>query len=99
MELVSISSRDSGSTCNVVDIALPPPSAGSEVEVKGTTIQLVYNDKYDVNAFILSGRLIALPRHVRDNLLPLISNAHEIDIKGIERNDSDGFVNVRGLNL
>jgi hypothetical protein len=98
-EMISVSSSDSSKTFDVHDMGPPAPGRGNEVEVKGNAIKLITNDRGDVNAFILSGKLIALPPHVRQTLLPLITNAHEIDVKGIERNAADGFLNIGGLDL
>lgn len=98
-ELASVRSDALGKAINVHDIPPPPPSRGNEVEVKGNSVELKIDDKGHVRAFILAGKLIDLPPHTQETLLPLLKNAHQIVIKGYKRSASDGFINSSGLDL
>lgn len=69
------------------------------MEVKGSSIELKLDDKGNAAAFILSGKLIEFHRHTAETLLPLMKQAHQIVVKGYERNASDGFVNNTGLSF
>jgi hypothetical protein len=96
-ELISLRSDALGITINVYDIPPPPPMQGNEVEVKGNSIELKLNDRGEAAAFILSGKLIEFHPHTAETLLPLMKQAHEIIVRGYQRNPSNGFVNNTGL--
>jgi len=98
-ELISLHAQANGITINVHDIPPPKPVPGNEVVVTGNKLQWQSDDDGQAGDFILSGKLIALPPHVKESLLPLLKNAHSIIIKGYERNAADGFVNISGLIL
>lgn len=84
---------------NIRDIPPPPPTQGNEIVIGGNNHIIKTSDDGRANAFILSGKLIALPPHASETLLPLINNAKIILVKGYERSNSDGFVNINNLNL
>ncbi len=86
-------------TINIRDIPPPPPTQGSQTTVSGNKPAIKTDDKGRANAFILSGRLIALPPHAAEALMPLISDAKMIVVKGYERSNTDGFVNINSLSL
>ena len=96
-ELISLHSDALGKTINVHDIPPPPPDRGNEVEVRGNSIEVKPNEEGRIGAFILSGKLIALPKHTAETMLTLMKQAHQIVVKGYERSASDGFVNSTGL--
>ena len=97
-ELIAIQSNVNNKKIDVHDIPPPPPEIGKAITISSNKIQWQNNDAQNSN-LIVSGRLIALPPHAKESLLPLIKNAHSILIKGYERNAANGFVNMSGLIL
>lgn len=96
---IQIISNNKNESVNIRDIAPPPPTPGNDVTVNGNKIEIKKDDNGNTNAFVLSNKLIMLPPHVAENLLPMIENAKTITVKGNERSNADGFVNINGLNL
>ena len=77
-------------------IPAPAPSIGVEVEVKGNTAQDFKNGQGRGNTFILAGKLISLPPHKARELIPLISQAKIILVKGNMRDTAEGFLSASG---
>lgn len=96
-ELISITTNGSDKMIEIKSIPPPPPEQGEEVEITGTGIEIKKDAAGRTKAFILSGRLIAVPPHAADNLEPLLNKVQTITVRGNKRNASDGFVNSNGL--
>lgn len=96
-ELISLHSNALDKTVNINEIPPPPPAPGKEIEVKGNTIELKSDESGHVTGFVLSGKMIELPLHTAETLLPLMRQAHEITVKGYRPAAMDGFVNISGM--
>lgn len=97
-ELQTIS-NDNNNMLDIKMIVPPSPTAGNNITVTGKIIKIKSDNNGNQNAFELSNKLIVLPPHAAKALLPLIENAKTIVVKGDERNNADGFVNINGLSL
>lgn len=97
-ELIAVQSKVSNKNIDVHDVPPPPPETGKEITLTSNKTEWQNNDVHN-NNLIVSGKLIALPPHAKENLMPLIKNAHSILIKGYERSTANGFVNMSGLTL
>lgn len=86
-------------TFDLRKIPPPTPAPGKMVTVEGTNVQLNTDNQNHVMSMVLADKIIVLPRHVQQSLLPLLSSAHHITVEGYERNPEDGFVNKSGFNL
>lgn len=86
-------------TLYIDEIAPPPPAQGNEVTVSGTSVQIKKDEGGKINSFVLSGKLIALPPHEAETIVPLLTGAKKIMVKGSERDTVNGFVNINGLQL
>lgn len=74
----------------------PPPSRGDEVTVSGNKFYIRKDEEGRMIGFVLAGTLVVLPPHIAENLMPMILTAQELTVKGQQRSDEDGFVNVYG---
>ncbi len=92
-------SNNKNETADVKNILPPPPSRGNEVTITGNKIEIKKDETGKATAFVLSNKLIVLPPHAAEDLLALITSAKTIKIKGTERSDTAGFVNINGLCL
>lgn len=77
-------------------IAPPLPSRGRDVSVSGSKFYIRKDEGGRTNGFVIGGMLVILPPHVADNLMPMIMTAKTITVKGQQRSDQDGFVNIDG---
>ncbi len=97
-EIQTVSDNDN-KTVDIKDFPPPPPTPGEEVTIRGSQVTIKKDESGRATALILSGKLILLPPHAADDLLPLMEPAKTILIKGIQRSEADGFVNINGLPL
>lgn len=74
----------------------PPPSRGDEVTVSGNKFYIRKDEEGRMIGFVLAGTLVVLPPQVADNLIPMMLNAQELTVKGQQRSEEDGFVNIYG---
>lgn len=92
----------SGSSKITVDLGqIPAPLArkGFDVEVKGHPSKNFEPDDQRQTNFVLAGKLILLPPHMAQELLPIISSAKIILVKGLMRDSTEGFLSGSGLNV
>lgn len=80
-------------------IPAPAPRKGLEVEIKGRPPKDFNFDNERESTFILEGKLISLPPHMARELLPLISQAKMVVVKGYMRDTTEGFLTVSGIPL
>ncbi len=78
------------------NIAPPLPSRGNDVSVSGSKFYIRKDEGGRTTGLVIGGMLVVLPPHVADNLTPIILTARKITVKGQQRSDQDGFVNVDG---
>lgn len=77
-------------------IPAPSPRRGIAVEVKGSATQDFQDSPEPHRNFVLSGKLITVPPHVADQLLPLIARAKVIVVRGHMRDTTEGFLSASG---
>lgn len=99
VEEIQTISNNKNETVDIKNIPPPAPTPGRKVIITGNKIEIKKDENGRVMAFVLSNKLIALPPHTADNLLPLIISAKTIVVKGTERSMADGFININSLPL
>ena len=98
-ELASITNTKTGKTFIVQHTPPPPPAEGKEVEISGSILDYIADDKGNTRSVIVDHWLVSLPPHARDALLPLLIKGKLITIKGWERSTDAGFVNEDSLTV
>jgi hypothetical protein len=81
---------------NLQSILPPPPSDGKNVWLTGSKYTIREDSHGRTTGFEFGGKYIVLPPHIAGELLPKLSVAGTIEVKGKQRSDQDGFVNMYG---
>ncbi|MCF0059134.1 hypothetical protein [Dyadobacter sp. CY356] len=93
-ELKYLQSKDSKILLDLSQIPAPLPRKGLEVEIKGKPSKDFSIEDGRENSFVLEGKLVSLPPHMARTLLPLISQAKIIIVKGQMRDSTEGFLSL-----
>ncbi len=96
-ELLSIQSSIGVLSTNA--IPPPAPATGKSIELAGKIKEYCTDEKGMISGFIMEKYIIEIPKHIEQNIIPLLQAGKEVAIKGYERSTNDGFVNTTGFTL
>lgn len=98
-ELKYLRSQSAEVGIDLSEIPAPAPRKGLEVEIKGRPHRDFNFGNVGKSTFILEGKLISLPPHMAGELVPLISQAKTVVVKGYMRDTTEGFLTASGIPL
>ncbi|MBE9462697.1 hypothetical protein ACFP1I_09330 [Dyadobacter subterraneus] len=98
-ELKYLRSQFSDTILDLSRLPAPLPSRGFEVAFKGKPNKISGLGNADNTGFVLAGKRIVLPPHMAKELIPLISRAKIVLVKGQMRDSTQGFMSATGLNV
>ncbi len=91
--------QTSQSSFKTGSIPPPAPANGRQIEVTGKIAEYRFDEKGSISGFVIDKYIIEIPKHMEQNIVPLLKVAKKIVVKGYERSATDGFVNTSSFVL